>query len=58
MFEDGNTSIWLEKVSVIKKAKNTVPQAYVVEDLNVEEIIATFYKKKNCERQINLEIQN
>ena len=58
MFENGYTSIQLEKVSVIKKAKNTVPQAYVVEDLNVEEIIAAFYKKKNCKRQINLEIQN
>ena len=31
---------------VIKKVKNTVPWTYVINDLNGEEIIGTFYEKK------------
>ena len=38
---------------MIKEIKNTVPWAYVISDLNGEEIIGTFYKeelqKKNQE---------
>ena len=30
---------------MIKKVKNTVPWAYVINDLNREEIIGTFYEK-------------
>ena len=37
---------WSEEVSVIKKVKNTVPWTYLVNDLNSEEIIGTFYKKE------------
>ena len=31
---------------MIKKLNNTVPSAYVISDLNGEEIIGTFYKKE------------
>ena len=33
------------KVFVIKKVKNTVPWTSVINDLNGEEIIGTFYDK-------------
>ena len=36
---------WSEEVFVIKK-KNTVPWTYVINDLNGEEIIGTFYEKE------------
>ena len=36
--------VW--KVFVISKIKNTVPWTYVINDLNGEEIIRTFYKKE------------
>ena len=35
-----------EEVFVIKKVKNTVTWTYVVNDLNGEEIIGTFYEKE------------
>ena len=34
-----------EEISVIKKVKNTVPWTYVINDLNGEEIIGSFYEK-------------
>ena len=37
---------WSEEVFVIKKVKNTVPWTYVINDLNGEEIIETFYEKE------------
>ena len=37
---------WLEEIFVIKKIKNTVPLSYVINDLNDEEIIGTFYGKE------------
>ena len=39
----GYTSNWSEEIFVINKIKNTVPWAYVINDLNGEEIIGTFY---------------
>ena len=35
-----------EEVFVIKKFKNTVPWTHVINDLNGEEIIGTFYEKE------------
>ena len=35
-----------EEVFIIKKVKNTVPWTYVINDLNGEEIIGTFYEKE------------
>ena len=40
------TPNWSEKVFDIKKVKNTVPWTYVINDLNGEEITATFYEKE------------
>ena len=34
------------KEYAISKIKNTVPWAYVINDLNTEEIIRTFYEKE------------
>ena len=46
IFAKGYTPIWSEEVSVVSKNKNTVPWTYVVNDLNGEEIIGTFYEKE------------
>ena len=35
-----------EEVFVIKKVKNTIPCTYVINDLNGEEIIGTFFEKE------------
>ena len=37
---------WSEEIFVIKKTKNTLPWTYVINDLNGEEIIGTFYGKE------------
>ena len=37
---------WSEEVFVIKKVKNTIPWTYVINNLNGEEIIGTFYEKE------------
>ena len=39
IFVNGDTTNWPEEVFVIKKAKNTVPWTYVIEDINGEEIV-------------------
>ena len=46
IFAKGYVPNWFEEVFVISKIKNTVPWTYVVNDLNGEEIIGTFYEKK------------
>ena len=46
IFAKGYTPNWSEDVFVIKKIKNTVPWAYVINDLNGDEIIGTFYEEK------------
>ena len=46
IFAKGYTPNWSEEIFVIKEIKNTVPWAYVVNDLNGEEIIGTFYEKE------------
>ena len=46
IFAKGYTPNWSEEIFVIKKIKNTVPWTYVINDLNVEEIIGTFYEKE------------
>ena len=45
IFAKGYMPNWSEEVFVIKKVKNTVPWTYVINDLNGEEIIGTFYEK-------------
>ena len=46
IFAKGYTPNWSEEVFVIKKVKNTVPWTYVINDLNGEEIVGTFYEKE------------
>ena len=46
IFAKDYTTNWFEEVFVIKKVKNTVPWTYVINDVNGEEIIGTFYEKE------------
>ena len=46
IFAKGYTRNWSEEVFMIKKVKNTVPWTNVINDLNGEEIIETFYEKE------------
>ena len=45
-FAKGYTPNWSEEIFVMKEIKNTVPWTYVINDLNDEEIIGTFYEKE------------
>ena len=45
-FAKGYTPNWSEEVFVIKKVKNTVPWIYIINNLNGEEIIGTFFEKE------------
>ena len=46
IFAKGYMPNWSEEIFVIKKVKNTVLWTYVINDLNGEEIIGTFYEKE------------
>ena len=46
IFAKGHTPSQSEEVFVVSKIENTVPWTYVVNDLNGEEIIGTFYEKE------------
>ena len=46
IFAKGYMLNWSEEIFVIKKIKNTVPWTYVINDLNGEEIIGTFYENE------------
>ena len=44
---------------VIKKVKNTVPWAYVINDLNGKKVIGTFYEKElQKTNQLKFRIEN
>ena len=45
-FAKGYAPNWSEEVFIISKIKNTVPWTYIINDLNGEEIIGTFYEKE------------
>ena len=45
IFAKGYIPNWFEEVFSIKKVKNTAPLAYVIEYLNGDEIVGTFYEK-------------
>ena len=45
IFAKGYTPNWSEEIFVTEKPKNTVSWTYVINDLNGEEIIRTFYEK-------------
>ena len=46
IFAKGQIPNWSEEVFAIKEDKNTVQWTYVINDLNGEEIIGTFYEKE------------
>ena len=46
IFAKWYTPNWSEEDFVVTKVKNTVPWAYVINDLNGDEIIGTFYEKE------------
>ena len=46
IFAKGYMPNWSEEILIIKKMKNTVPWTYVINDLNGEEIIGTFYENE------------
>ena len=46
IFAKGYMPNWSEEIFIIKKIKNTVPWTYVINDLNGEETIGTFYENE------------
>ena len=46
IFAKGYAPNWSEEIFIVSKIKNAVPWAYVISDLNGEEIIGTFYEKE------------
>ena len=46
IFAKGYAPNWSEEIFFISKIKNTVPWTFVINDLNGEEIIETFYEKE------------
>ena len=40
------TRNWSEEIFIVKKIKNTVPWTYIINDLNGEEIVGSFYEKE------------
>ena len=46
IFAKGYMPNWSEEVFIIKKIKINIPWTYVINDLNGEEIIGTFYEKE------------
>ena len=45
IFSKGYTPNWSKEIFMIKEIKNTVPWTYVINHLNGEEIIGTFYER-------------
>ena len=46
IFAKGYIPNWSKEIFIIKKIKSTVPWTYVINDLNGEEIIGTFYENE------------
>ena len=46
IFAKGYTPNWSEEIFIVKKIKNTVPWTYVINNLNGEEIVGSFYEKE------------
>ena len=46
IFTKGYMPNWSEEVFIVSKVKNTVPWTYIINDLNGEKIIGTFYEKE------------
>ena len=46
VFAKEYTPNWSEEIFVVGKIKNTVPWTYIINDLNGEEIVGSFYEKE------------
>ena len=49
---------WSEEIFVVKKIKNTMPWTYIINDLNGEEIVESFYEKelqKTIQKEFRIE---
>ena len=46
IFTKGYMPNWSEEIFLVSKIKNTVPWTYVINDLNGEKIIGTFYERE------------
>ena len=49
---------WSEEIFVVKKINNTVSWAYIISDLNGEEIVGSFYEKglqKTYQKEFRIE---
>ena len=46
IFSKGYLPKWSEEIFIINKVKNTVPWAYLINDLKEEEIKGSFYEKE------------
>ena len=58
IFAKGYMPNWSEEIFIIKKVKNTVPWTYVLNDLNGEKIIGTFYEnelQKTNQKELRIE---
>ena len=57
IFAKGYTPNWSEEAFVVSKIKNQVPWTYVINDLNGEETIGTFYEKlqKTDQKEVRIE---
>ena len=58
IFAKGYIPNMSEEVFVIKKVKSTIPSTYVINDLNGEEIVGTFYQKelqKTNQKELRIE---
>ena len=47
IFAKGYMQNWSEEIFIISKIEHTVPWTYVLNDLNGEEIIVTFYENES-----------
>ena len=44
-FAKGYTPSWSGEFFIVSKIRNTVPQTYIINDLNGQEITGSFYEK-------------
>ena len=46
IFAKGYTPNWSKEIFIVDKIHDTVPYTYNIKDLNIEEIIGSFYDKE------------
>ena len=58
IFAKGYTPNWSEEIFVVENIKNTVPWTYLINDLNGEKTVGSFYEKelqKTDEKEFRIE---